>query len=105
MKKISRRDWKIKARMIKYNLMCIDKKIQMIKNNNLDKPKPQPNICPDCNVELNVPDKCELCGWEWKKCKWWDDKWKKCTWWGKSMELEFCRECKEYKTEKYVQEL
>lgn len=26
----------------------------MIKDNNLDKPNPQPNICPDCNVELNL---------------------------------------------------
>jgi len=59
------------TRMTESANKCREVKIQMIKDNNLDKPKPKskPIICPNCNMELSVWNKCDLCGWEKEICK------------------------------------
>lgn len=65
-KKTKRKDWRIRLAEEKYFYKQI--KNQKKKDNILEKPK-QP-ICPNCNTELSVWNKCELCGWEKEKCKW-----------------------------------
>jgi len=59
-----KRDWK--TRMVEFDNKCRQMKIQMITSEDMKYRGYVPTkitICPNCNIKLNVPNKCELCGW------------------------------------------